>query len=153
MKRIQGSSVSLNEQTFRSLKPLVGTKGNAPFYDPNDLHCHIWKSGKLAVEDNPKVPEYSANKVSIRDCVYCKVCHIIKDSFQSTVSYNKDIVDDIIIVPRELNESEYKILKTPENKKKIEIKKITKQKTEFPKNINEKLYHKEDIYDEYIKTI
>lgn len=95
MKRIsQGSSTSLNDPNFQSLKPLFGTKGNPPYYDPNDLHVHVWKRGKLGIEDDPKVPTYAKGKLVIKDCVYCKICHTIKNSFQNTVT--KDVVDDII---------------------------------------------------------
>ena len=98
------------EETFDSLKPLFGSKGKPPYYDPNDLHTHIWKRGKLGIEDNPKVPTYSKSKLVIRDCTYCKICHMIRDPFQSTVGNNRDIVDDIITNPLVLVPSEYTIV-------------------------------------------
>jgi len=60
MKRIkESSSNDLKSSVFDSLKPLYGSKANGPFFDPNDLHAHVWKKGKLGVEDNPKIPTYS----------------------------------------------------------------------------------------------
>lgn len=93
MKRI---TTNLNETTFESLKPLFGSKGNPPYYDPNDLHSHVWKKGKLGLEDNAKVATYVKGKLVVKDCVYCKICHTVKDPFQSTIGSNRDIVTDII---------------------------------------------------------
>lgn len=58
--------------------PQAGQAPSAPFYDPNDLHVHMWVRGLLAREENPKVPEYSTALVSVRECEYCRVCHKIK---------------------------------------------------------------------------
>jgi hypothetical protein len=154
MKRItQGSSASLNETIFESLKPLYGTKGNPPYYDPNDLHVHIWKKGKLGLEDNPKIPTYAKGKLAVKDCVYCKVCHIIKDAFQSTVSSNRDIVDDIIMPSVHNPLSDYKIIEPNEPICPIEIKKVHKKIYAVPKNINQQLFHKQEgIFDEYVEV-
>lgn len=156
MKRInQGSSASLNEPTFESLKPLYGSKGgNPPYYDPNDLHVHIWKKGKLGIEDNPKIKTYAKGKLCIKDCVYCKVCHIIKDSFQSSVSNNKDTINDIIVEPLHIVNSEYLIIKPTEVKEPFEIKKVDKVESKLPEEnaINQKLFHKkEGIFDDYVE--
>jgi hypothetical protein len=157
MKRIsQGSSTSLND-AFESLKPLFkpmsdGSKGNPPYYDPNDLHAHIWKRGKLGVEDNPKIPTYSKNKLSVKDCVYCKVCHMIKDPFQSTVGCNKDIIDDIIVIPGNTQTSDYRIIENYEEHVPFEIKNVSKKEIIVPKKINQKLFHRvEGIFDDYVK--
>ena len=145
MKRIT------SEITFDSLKPLFGSKGNPPYYDPNDIHDHIWKKGKLGIEDNPKIAFYSRDKLNIRDCTYCKICHTIKDKFQSTVGSNKDTIEDIIeygeieqfsYVPEIINYQEIKIT-------------ITKDVTESVKLhtsiLNKKLFHNpEGIFDNYV---
>ena len=155
MKRIKesGSTTNLNETTFDSLKPLYGSKGNPPYYDPNDLHSHIWKNGKLGIEDNPKVPTYSKSKMVIRDCIYCKVCHVIKDSFQSTVGNNRDIVDDIITVVVPPNASEYCIIPaTSLPIEKIGLKTINYD-TNYDNNIPvlQKLFHvPEGIFEDYV---
>jgi hypothetical protein len=157
MKRItQGSSTSLNETAFESLKPLYGTRGNPPYYDPNDLHAHVWKKGKLGLEDNPKVPTYAKGKLNIRDCVYCKVCHMIQDSFQSTVGQNRDIVTDIIKVSgmREGcgNES-YKIIEPDVGECKFVLECAPKLQKKVPKEINQKLFHKkEGVFGEYVEV-
>lgn len=91
MKRIIEDSTE-----YETLKPVFGTSAQAPFYDPNDLHVHNWFYGKLGIEEDPKIPTFSNNKMSVRNCVYCKVCHKIKLDFQSTVSSNKDIVSDLM---------------------------------------------------------
>jgi hypothetical protein len=151
MKRIKESESSEN---FVSLKPLFGSKGNPPYYDPNDLHVHVWKRGKLPVEDDPKVKTYSKSKLTIKDCVYCKICHIVKDSFQSTVSENRDIVTDILCFPIDKSYSEYTIMENVPNKEKIvvDIKSIPENKPicMIGPN-NRKLFHSEEgIFDNYV---
>lgn len=155
MKRIShGSSTSLNESAFESLKPLYGSKGNPPYYDPNDLHVHVWKKGKLGLEDNPKIRTYAKNKLTIKDCVYCKICHMIKDSFQSTVSSNRDIVDDIIIPSISTSKSDYKIIEPVDIKCPFEIKKIQTRELKVPEIINQKLFHKrEGIFEDYVEIV
>lgn len=157
MKRItQGSSTSLNETAFESLKPLYGSKGNPPYYDPNDLHTHIWKKGKLGIEDNPKIRTYAKGKLNIKDCTYCKVCHTIKDSFQSTVSENKDLVDDILIVNDGNAKSNYTIIPAiGETTCPVEIRNIPKIERNVPKNIEDfqTLFHKkEGIFNDYVEV-
>jgi len=153
MKRItQGSSVSLNETVFESFKPLYGSKGNPPYYDPNDLHAHVWKKGKLGLEDNPKVHTYAKGKLSIQDCVYCKICHTKKDSFQSTVSSNKDIVDDIIRISEGVQNSDYRIIEPVDSKYVIVLSSINKTEHLVPKNIKQSLFHKvEGIFNDYVE--
>lgn len=162
MKRItQGSSVSLNETAFESLKPLYGTRGNPPYYDPNDLHSHTWKKGKLGIEDNPKISTYAKGKLIIKDCVYCKICHIIKDSFQSTVGENRDIVTDLINVISHGEESEngncgggvsYIIIEPVEEKYSAEIKGVNTREKYRPEKINSRLFHTlEGIFNDYIE--
>ena len=156
MKRIiQGSSTSLNETAFESLKPLYGTKGNPPYYGPNDLHAHIWKKGKLGLEDNPKVPTYAKGKLVIRDCIYCKICHMVQDSFQSTVGQNRDIVTDLIKVTGRgpTIDTSYKIIEPGENVCKFELNDIPEHKQKFPKEINQKLFHKQEgVFGEYVEV-
>jgi hypothetical protein len=154
MKRItQGSSTSLNEPAFESLKPLFGSRGNPPYYDPNDLHAHVWKKGKLGLEDNPKVHTYAKGKLTIKDCVYCKICHMIKDSFQSTVSNNRDIIDDIIRIAECNQNSDYKIIEPTEIKCTLEIKQVPKNERVVPKNINPKLFHKQEgVFNDYVEV-
>lgn len=93
-------------------KPLYPSNGTPPFYDPNDLHTHIWKIGKLGIEDNPKIPTYADGKIDIKDCVYCKICHTIKDTFQSTVGTDIDTVTDIIKVIDNKNDNNNNIEET-----------------------------------------
>jgi len=155
MKRItQGSSTSLNETVFESLKPLYGSKGNPPYYDPNDLHSHIWKKGKLGLEDNPKIPTYAKGKLTIKDCVYCKVCHMVKDSFQSTVGSNRDIITDLIrITEYGPQTSDYKIIEPTEEKSPIILQKVNRKERIMPEQINPKLFHRpEGIFDDYVEV-
>ncbi len=154
MKRItQGSSASLNETAFESLKPLYGSRGNPPYYDPNDLHSHVWKKGKLGLEDNPKIATYAKGKLTIKDCVYCKICHMVKDSFQSTVGGNRDIVTDLIRITEGIQTTDYKIIEPKEEKYPIEIHKIVKTERTLPKQINPKLFHRpEGVFDDYVEV-
>lgn len=79
MKRI---NTPTPEESTASFKPIFGIPGgNPPFYDPNDIHEHIWKRGKLGIEEDPKSPTFSKEKINIRDCEYCKICHKINDVF------------------------------------------------------------------------
>ncbi len=155
MKRIaQGSSASLNETAFESLKPLYGSKGNPPYYDPNDLHSHVWRKGKLGLEDNPKIPTYAKSKLTINECVYCKICHMVKDSFQSTVGSNRDIVTDIICIAEYDQISDYKIIESNDEKIQIELKKASKNERSIPTNQNlfQNLFHKpEGIFNDYVE--
>jgi hypothetical protein len=157
MKRIiQEYSTNLNETAFESLKPLYGTKGNPPYYDPNDLHAHIWKKGKLGIEDNPKIPTYAKGKLVIKDCVYCKICHLVQDSFQSTVGQNRDIVIDIIKVSddQQIKSNDgYKIIKPIQDICKFELYDVPEYEQKFPKKINQKLFHnQEGVFEEYVKV-
>lgn len=155
MKRItQGSTTSLNDPAFESFKPLYGTKGNPPFYDPNDLHSHVWKKGKLGIEENPKIPTFTKGKLNIKDCIYCKICHITKDSFQSSVGNNRDIVDDIIQIKQPDSKSEYIIIEPNIINDNINIQILSKQEIIIPKNINQKLFHnQEGIFNNYIEVV
>jgi hypothetical protein len=95
MKRIIPESEIVSE----SLKPVFNTSvsfDQAPFYDPNDLHVHNWTQGKLGLEEDPKVPTFSKNKLNVKNCVYCKLCHKIKLNFQGSVSSNRDCVKDAL---------------------------------------------------------
>lgn len=140
------------EKSPESLKPLYGSRGNPPYYDPNDLHTHVWKKGKLGIEDNPKIPTYAKGKLNIKNCVYCKICHMIQDSFQSSVGKHKDIVTDIIrVVDNDSNNSNYKIIEPTEVDYVPEINTCEKNEKIFNYSINEKLFHqKEGIFDNYV---
>jgi hypothetical protein len=97
MKRIyQTSETFKSTPDTDSLKPLFGTKAEPPYYDPNDLHVHIWKNGKLGLEDNPKKSTYAKGKLVIKNCIYCRICHQEKDKFQSTEGLNKDVLKDVL---------------------------------------------------------
>lgn len=74
-------SVTSDKTEYEAFKPLMGTRGQPPFYDPNDLHVHVWIKGKLPKEEDPKVPTYNQSKISIKDCTYCKVCHKVRNDF------------------------------------------------------------------------
>jgi hypothetical protein len=152
MKRII-SNITDNEST----KPVFGSKGNPPFYDPNDLHAHVWKKGKLAIEENPKVPTYSKSKLSIRSCVYCKICHTIKDSFQSCIGDNKDIVEDIITVKSSQKGESYKLINSgaaPYTEiiiRDIDIYETGLERVSEQDNIPSCLFHShEGIFDDYV---
>ena len=66
-----------------ALKPLIGTVGRAPFYDPYDTHIHIWVSGTIPSAQNSKnkytmaVPKQFTGR-------YCKVCHEVKHPFYNS---------------------------------------------------------------------
>lgn len=143
-----------DNKSFDALKPLFGSKGQPPYFDPNDLHSHVWKRGKLGIEDDPKNPTYSKSKINIRECEYCKICHTIKDSFQSTVGKNRDFVQDTLESPTIIIQKDQYTL----NKQEIapielqisEIKSIESQPIEV--QTNEKLFLKpEGIFDNYVK--
>ena len=83
---------------------------------------------------------------------------MVKDSFQSTVSNNRDIVDDIISIlddasVRDNNDVGYKIIEPVETKYAFEIKNVAKIEKPFPKNINQKLFHQtEGIFNDYVEV-
>lgn len=145
MKRIIEES---NEHPI--LKPVFGTVAEGPFYDPNDLHVHNWYFGKLGIEEDPKNPTFSKNKMSVKSCVYCKVCHKIRLDFQSSVSSNKDIVQDTLY---DVFKSKFVDDYTPSTTNKIEIK-IHECKNEdkvYETNINDRLFIKtEKVFDNYV---
>jgi hypothetical protein len=148
MKRIEENERDIVE----TLKPVFGTKANPPFYDPNDLHVHLWKKGKLGIEDNPKISTYSKNKVSIKNCVYCTICHLIKDNFQSTVCNNKDLVKDILLVESGKVES-YQFIKPIEKDFSFSISKVKEDYIYKPDHTSEKLFHqRKGIFDDYVKV-
>lgn len=154
MKRI---STPAPDENFNSLKPLIGTSGNPPFYDPNDIHVHVWKKGMLGIEDNPKIPTYSKEKINIRNCEYCKICHLINKKFVSDVNKKHITLKDYIEKPTNVPNVNYIIKNThissPIN---VEINKEIKEtkETKFP-NINYNLMFKIDNKQltEYIKII
>lgn len=152
MKRVENNK---REVEYDSLKPLFGSGGQPPFYDPNDLHAHIWHNGKLAIEDNPKIPTYSKSKINIRSCIYCKICHKVKDSFQSTVGKNKDIVqNNLPIILEEHEKTSYEFIeKEYINEFSIELVKSEKNK-ETKKQLNERLFLKpEGIFNNYVEIV
>lgn len=146
MKRIIEESVE-----YETLKPVFGTRADAPFYDPNDLHVHNWYYGKLGIEEDPKVPTFSKSKMFLKNCTYCKVCHKIKLEFQSTVSNNKDIVSDTLY---DVFDSKFTEDYIPSTNQLIEIN--IKQITDSDKHvktgeISENLFIKTDgIYNDYV---
>lgn len=148
MKRIIEDSTE-----YETLKPVFGTSAQAPFYDPNDLHVHNWFYGKLGIEEDPKIPTFSNNKMSVRNCVYCKVCHKIKLDFQSTVSSNKDIVSDLMYDIFDSKFTEDFVATTSD---KIELKIDIVDYKEEPKGnfvASENLFMKTNgIYDNYVKV-
>ena len=153
MKRID-----TKQEDFDALKPIYGySKGNPPFYDPNDLHVHIWKNGKLGVEDDPKKPSYNKSKISIKDCVYCKVCHKINNDFKSTICNNNDInkiKNELkpIYYPRKYNYHEYitSNIKTLDDDINICVK-TNDIYIKDVKDIKDNLFLKPDgIFDDYI---
>lgn len=138
MKRIE------TEETTEALKPLFGTDAEPPFYDPNDLHVHNWYYGKLGIEEDPRIPTFSKNKMSVKNCVYCKVCHKIKLDFQSSVSLNKDIVKDLLY---DVFESKFINDYIPNINDKIEMKihECKNEEREFHVDIQDNLFMKPDL--------
>ena len=143
----------MNDTNFESLKPLYGTKGNPPYYDPNDLHVHVWKKGKLGLEDNPKIRTYAKGKLTVKDCVYCKICHLVKDAFQSKVSCNVDIVDDIIMSPMITTVSDYRIIENSDQRQPFQITSAPPRQTVVIKEVDTKIFHpQEGIFDDYVEV-
>jgi hypothetical protein len=143
-----------DEHILDAIKPLYGSKGRPPYYDPNDLHSHVWHNGKLGIEDNPKIPTYSKNKMNIKDCTYCKICHKIKDPFQSTVGKNIDIVNDLLVNPfEEINKSESYNNTYSDPITCIKFKLNTEPRIFKKGSANERLFLKpEGIFNNYIKV-
>jgi hypothetical protein len=155
MRRVaDGSLTNLSDSTQEPLKPLFGSKGAPPYYDPNDLHVHVWKRGKLGIEDNPKIPTYAKGKLSVKSCIYCKLCHMIKDPFQSSIGSNRDFVEDIILIK---NVNEYNDCYSPIERDYIATPLVIERiiPTTPIKTIdynNSKLFHeKEGIFDDYVE--
>ncbi len=100
MKRLE---IPEEREVFSKLvhKPLFDNFRNyqvpSPFYDPNNLHVHLWKVGKLGVEEDPKNPEYSKEKINIKNCTYCTICHMIKNKYNSNISGNRNKHGDVHI--------------------------------------------------------
>ena len=151
MKRVE-----TKDSICDSLKPLFGSRGQPPFYDPNDLHSHVWHKGKLGIEDDPKVPTYSKSKINIRDCVYCKVCHTIKDSFQSTVGKNRDVVEDDFETVLKFTPKETYDFISVENNEEVKMVPLEIEKTEEEvktKPVNERLFlNTEGIFNNYVEV-
>lgn len=126
---------------------------NPPYYDPNDLHAHVWKTGKLGLEDNPKIQTFATGKLNIMNCVYCKICHTIRDPFQSTISEDIDTIDDVIKIKEHVYKPEGVIFETSDQDYKLNIEIITKKDNNWPSTISdvsEKLFHEpEGIFKEY----
>lgn len=146
--------VAKEENTQDAVKPLIGTKGKAPFYDPNDLHVHVWFVGKLGSEEDPKIPVYNTSKINIKNCVYCKVCHKIKDTFQSTVGDNKDIVVNELkstLIPKK-NKNYIFLKNIMKTSQKVTVTPTTRSMFFFQVSPNEKLFlGVEGIFDDYVK--
>jgi len=151
MKRI---IIEEKEHQEVSLKPLFQSGGQPPFYDPNDLHSHIWKKGKLANEDNPKNPEYSKEKMNIKDCVYCIVCHKIKDTFQSSVSSSKDS-DNCLFIKKKITNNCYQTISSNTTLRETVVKEIVNNKaTEVNIKGYRNLFHEpEGIFENYYTFI
>lgn len=155
MKRI---STPAPDENFNSLKPLIGTSGNPPFYDPNDVHIHVWKKGILGVEDDPKIPTYSREKVNIRTCEYCKICHKISKKFISNINKKNEILKDFIRKNEEVVIDNY-IIQNSHNEKKINVQIIPD--TQNTHNllppvspiINKMFKDKQELYKNYAKII
>ncbi len=142
------------DETYESLKPLFGTKGQPPFYDPNDIHTHVWKKGKLGIEDDPKIPTFSKEKMHIKNCIYCKICHKINNKFESSVVTDKLVLTDIIDKPVfDLNNYEIKhnnVLDVDIDIKKIKyVSRIETDKMSYPKLFRSH----ENNFNEYVKVI
>lgn len=153
MKRI---STPAPDENFNSLKPLIGTSGCPPFYDPNDVHVHVWKKGKLGVEDNPKIPTYSREKVNIRTCEYCKICHKINKKFMSNVTKNNEKLKDHIKKIENIKSDNY-IVQNSYNDTEIDVQILRNgsDKLLHPLSpINSKMFKDlQENYREYVKIL
>jgi hypothetical protein len=88
MKRVLAQST---EKT--GLKPVYGSRGESPFYDPYDAHIHKWTSGVLLAIQDHKDPGYKQNEANIdrnsntyKIRKYCTICHELlpTNSFSKT---------------------------------------------------------------------
>jgi len=146
------------QREYDALKPVFGSRGQPPFYDPNDLHVHVWHKGKLGNEDNPKSPIYNKAKLNIRDCVYCKICHKIKENFQSTVGENRDVVENMLepVVKQKESEDYQCIVPKPnvEDLPSLEEVPLTPSPTPSNKELNQRLFlNPEGVFDDYVKVL
>ena len=154
MKAIRSST---KEKEYDALKPSFGSRGQPPFYDPNDLHVHVWKKGKLGNEDDPKSPTYSKAKLNIRDCVYCKICHKIRGKFQSTVGDNKDIVENMMEpVIQSRPALNYEVIKPDLVEEEVPLTEEVKCKNKEVRKykVNERLFlESEGVFNNYVKVV
>ncbi len=123
-----------------------------PFYDPNDLHVHIWIKGNLLKNEDPKSPYYSNELLSTIECVYCKICHQIKNQFINKMSNNVDIVKDEFVLKNK--EKTYKFLNNNKIKKEIKLLNYEKEQNNLKKENKQTgvLFFKEkEIETEFVK--
>jgi ribosomal protein L33 len=79
--------VLVQKQDFSGLKPVYGSAGESPFYDPYDAHVHKWTKGVILTVQDHKDPGYKSsqnpeNAFKMRK--YCTVCHELEKT--STIS-------------------------------------------------------------------
>jgi hypothetical protein len=142
MKRINNNN---------SLKPLLGTCGEPPFYDPNDLHEHIWQNGKLTSEEDPKIQTYNTSKIKIQNCIYCKICHKVKYNFKSSIGDNKDIDTSLKSILVEKSPISYSIIHS-ESSPSVTIDLVTednKSHVIFPKSKYDHLFVNDDTSNSF----
>lgn len=92
--------VLVQKQDFSGLKPVYGSGGEPPFYDPYDAHIHKWKTGVVLTVQDHKDPGYKSsqnpdNSFKIRK--YCTVCHELEklSTISTTVSTTINSIDKL----------------------------------------------------------
>lgn len=75
------------------LKPEYAVSNNrGPYWDPHDIHVHIWVRGTIHSVENHK-KRYSNGDPKPYTGIYCKVCHEIK------IPFAQDLQDNMPIEP------------------------------------------------------
>jgi hypothetical protein len=137
------------DDNFTSLKPLFGSNSSPPFYDPNDIHRHVWKKGLLGIEDNPKIPTFSKEKINIKECTYCIICHKINKRFVSNLTKKTEILKDIV-VKNNIHVFSYKIRNGSNEPEIVATLTSNINKIYVPED-HPNMYHKsKEIFNEYI---
>ena len=97
MKRLSFDDSQVNVQTkkkkvhvvdmrTRKKKPLYGTPNAVPpFYDPHNLHVHIWTHGTLQTSLESHSNAYYARENKEYRGNYCKICHETNNRFNQNL--------------------------------------------------------------------
>ena len=98
------------------LKPEYGLVSNAraPYWDPHDIHIHVWTRGTIRAEEN-HLSKYT-KKAKPYTGIYCKICHEIK------IPFAQDLIDTMPEEPyreKNLKEAMGRINRSMANWKKL----------------------------------